>query len=70
MRSLVNIPDSQIEVLKTICQAQKISRAELVRQAITSYIDLHKPASDQAFGLWKDRHTDGMAYQDKVRAEW
>ena len=70
MRSLIDIPDAQIEALKAICQIKKISRAELVRQAITSYIQLHQSAPDAAFGLWKNRHTDGLAYQEKVRSEW
>jgi len=25
---------------------------------------------DAAFGLWKDRHQDGLAYQEALRDEW
>jgi len=31
------------------------------------------PASspiDEVFGLWAERHIDGLAYQEKIRAEW
>ena len=27
-------------------------------------------APDHAFGLWKDRVQDGLAYQHAIRAEW
>ncbi len=26
--------------------------------------------TDDAFGLWKDRGQDGLAYQREIRAEW
>jgi len=25
---------------------------------------------DEVFGLWADRHVDGLAYQETIRAEW
>jgi Arc/MetJ-type ribon-helix-helix transcriptional regulator len=33
----------------------------------------HDPAMspvDAVFGLWAGRHIDGLAYQEKLRAEW
>jgi Arc/MetJ-type ribon-helix-helix transcriptional regulator len=27
-------------------------------------------AIDAVFGIWKDRHEDGLAYQQRMRDEW
>ena len=70
MRTLVDIPDRQLKDLSAICEAEKLSRAEVIRQAISSYIEKKKPGTGDAFGLWRDRKVDGLAYQEKVRSEW
>ena len=70
MRTLVDIPDRQIKELTAICEVEKVSRAEVIRQAIASYIEKKKPATVEAFGLWKGRKVDGLAYQEQVRSEW
>ena len=70
MRTLVDIPDRQIRELTAICEAEKVSRAEVIRRAIASYIEKKKPATIEAFGLWKGRKIDGLAYQEQVRSEW
>ena len=70
MRTLVDIPDRLIRELTAICEAEKVSRAEVIRQAIASYIEKKKPATIEAFGLWKGRKIDGLAYQEQVRSEW
>ena len=70
MRTLVDIPDRQIRELTAICEIEKVSRAEAIRQAIASYIEKKKPATVEAFGLWKGRKIDGLAYQEQVRSEW
>jgi metal-responsive CopG/Arc/MetJ family transcriptional regulator len=70
MRTLVDIPDRQIKELTALCEAEKGSRAEVIRQAIASYIEKKKPATVEAFGLWKGRKVDGLAYQEQVRSEW
>ena len=70
MRTLVDIPDGQIRELTAICEVEKVSRAEVIRQAIASYIEKKKPATVEAFGLWKGRKVDGLAYQEQVRSEW
>lgn len=69
MRTLVDIPDRQIEDLTRICEAKGVSRAEAIRQAIAFYIEQNKPVAD-VFGLWKDHHPDGLAYQEGMRSEW
>ncbi len=70
MRTLVDIPDRQLKDLSAICEAEKVSRAEIIRQAITAYLERKKAGGVDAFGLWKDRQVDGLAYQEKMRSEW
>jgi metal-responsive CopG/Arc/MetJ family transcriptional regulator len=70
MRTLVDIPDRQIEDLAVICESRHISRAELIRQAIAVYIEQNKPSAADAFGIWKNTNVDGLAYQEKMRSEW
>jgi metal-responsive CopG/Arc/MetJ family transcriptional regulator len=70
MRALVDIPEKQIDQLAVICEVKKLSRAEAIRQAIGLYIEQNKSGTTDAFGLWKDRKIDGLAYQEQVRSEW
>lgn len=70
MRTLIDIPEKQIKELAAISKAEKVSRAEVIREAIAYYLEKKKPQSDDAFGLWKDRNIDGLAYQEQARSEW
>lgn len=70
MRALVDIPDRQIKDLAAICALHNLSRAEVIRQAIATFIELKKPQPVEAFGLWKNQPVDGLAYQEQVRSEW
>lgn len=70
MRTLVDIPDKQLEELSAICEIEKVSRAEVIRQAIATYVEKKRPLTFEAFGIWKQRKVDGLAYQDQVRSEW
>ena len=73
MRALIDIPERQIDELAAICQIKKLSRSEAIRQAIAFYVANNKPADSQAFGLWSvnnESQKDGLAYQEKMRAEW
>lgn len=70
VRILVDIPDGQIKDLAAICETEKVSRVELIRQAISAYLEKKKPGTANAFGLWRDREVDGQAYQERVRSEW
>lgn len=75
MRTIVDLPDQQIDHLKALSQRLKLPRTELVRRAVADYL-AHHPTDleDTAFGLWKERARqdgqDGLAYQQKIRAEW
>jgi hypothetical protein len=81
MKALVDIPDQQLEDLRAICAAQKLSRAEAIRQALTAFIAQNRPSREAAFGSWKGQTAylpgesdplpkDGLAYQEKLRSEW
>jgi metal-responsive CopG/Arc/MetJ family transcriptional regulator len=71
MRTIVDIPESDIERLAEVCKRKGISRAEAVRRAVRQFLQLESRAtSDEAFGLWRDRKTDGLAYQRKLRKQW
>jgi metal-responsive CopG/Arc/MetJ family transcriptional regulator len=70
-RILVDVPDSQLNDLMLIADAEKRSRAAVIRDALDGYIAQRKPVlAADVFGLWKDRNIDGLDYQDKLRSEW
>jgi metal-responsive CopG/Arc/MetJ family transcriptional regulator len=69
-RILVDIPQKHLDDLGAIARAEKRPRAEIIRKAIASYVKQNKPASADAFGIWKDRQVDGLDYQDSIRSEW
>ncbi len=71
MRALIDIPQEDVNLLNQLSKKAKLSRAELVRQAIAAYLAPHKKARRvQGFGLWADKPIDGLAYQEKLRGEW
>lgn len=73
MRTIVDIPDTQVKTLDQLSQRKKVSRAEIIRQALSLYIATYsnsKKSYKLAFGLWKNQKLDSMSYQQKLRAEW
>ena len=71
MRTLVDIPETELEALNALSKSEGISRAESIRRAISAYVELNRPPAKHAgFGLWKDYDIDGDEYQQKIRAEW
>ncbi len=71
MRTLVDIPDSQIRELAELCEQVNRPRAALIRDAIADYLARHRRHAEQdAFGLWGPGVPDGVAYQEKARNEW
>jgi hypothetical protein len=70
MRTIIEIPDIQIDLLSSLVEQENISRAELIRRAISEYIARYPAKTDNAFGLWKDNKVDGLEYQNKMRDEW
>ena len=71
MRTIVELPEEQLEALSALCQREGISRAEAVRRAVREFTRAHGAAlGSSAFGLWRGRRTAGLAYERRVRAEW
>ena len=71
MRTIIDLPADQVDALDTICQRDQISRAEAIRRAVTLLIhDNRKSGAQDAFGIWRDRGEDGLAYQQRLRGEW
>ena len=71
MRTIVDLPDQQIEALDAWCRAENISRAEAVRRAVAAHLSREAVAAGrQAFGLWHDRVETGLEYEARIRGEW
>ncbi|MFV2058106.1 MAG: CopG family transcriptional regulator [Thiohalomonadales bacterium] len=71
MRTIVELPEQQIEALKALSEKEGLSRAELMRRAVAAYLQLHQPDNGEAaFGLWKKRVENGLHYQKRLRKEW
>ena len=72
MRTIIDLPDRQVEELDRVGRSRKLSRAELIRQAVERYLQENLPARKEAFGLWKRSGTrqDGLALQRRLRKEW
>ena len=71
MRTIIDLPDDQLEALGEICAQKKVSRAAVIRQAVAGYIQQSKAnKSENAFGLWKKKNINALKYEDKLRAEW
>jgi hypothetical protein len=59
MREVVDLPDEQLAALDSWRATRGMSRAEAIKQAL-----------EATFGLWKARLLDGLAEQERLRAEW
>lgn len=71
MRTIIDLRDEQIDALVKLGKRAMLSRAELVRRAVTEYLERHaSEENDATFGLWKQRGEDGLTYQRRLRDEW
>ncbi|HEY2933307.1 MAG TPA: ribbon-helix-helix domain-containing protein [Acidobacteriota bacterium] len=74
MRTIIDLPEDQIEALDEWCRRKKISRAEAIRQAVAQLLPRHKSSwrNHPAVGLWKGqkRRADSVEYVRRVRKEW
>lgn len=71
MQTLVDIPESELEALDRLALQAKVSRASLIRAAISKLLaEDAGPRHAEAFGLWGEREVDGLAYQNEIRREW
>lgn len=71
MRTLVDLPERDIEALDRIAQDREVSRAKIIRLAVKEYLARAAPIeAEAAFGIWATRSEDGLAYQRRLRSEW
>jgi metal-responsive CopG/Arc/MetJ family transcriptional regulator len=70
-RTIVDIPREQIDALDRLRAQQHMTRATLIREAIASYLTTHHAGlAQEAFGIWRDKPVDALAYEHKLRSEW
>ena len=71
MRVLVDIPDSDLKLVDKVSKRRDISRAQFIREAVASSLTPYRHKMDHAaFGLLSDLGEDGLAFQERMRAEW
>jgi hypothetical protein len=72
VRTIIELPEDQVEALDGICRRESISRAEAIRRAVDLLVrDRAAGASHAAFGLWRGpRAVDGLTFQERLRREW
>jgi Ribbon-helix-helix protein, copG family len=70
MRTIIDLPDAQLDALTRLSRSRKVSRAEIIRQAVDGYLKHNAPALEDAFGAWRPGRADGLALQRRLRAEW
>ncbi|MEX1197597.1 MAG: CopG family transcriptional regulator [Pseudohongiellaceae bacterium] len=71
MRTIVDLPEEQVEALKHMSEQSKLSRAALMRQAVAEFLLHHQAGvAGEAFGIWKNQQRDGLEYQRRLREEW
>ncbi len=71
VRALIDIGEDRIEALDALAKAREQSRAALIREAVDDFLARHRrEQASSAFGLWGQGGEDGLAYQERMRAEW
>ena len=78
MQAQIELSEEQMALLDEASEAEGVPRDEVVGRAVQAYLEGRRPVVakpkrngiDEAFGLWKDRAEDGLAYQLRMRSEW
>jgi len=74
MRTLVDLPDQDVQRLDELARRSNRSRAAVIREAVAAHLRDAAGENwlDDAFGLWAHEgfSEDGVDYQRRLRAEW
>jgi Arc/MetJ-type ribon-helix-helix transcriptional regulator len=71
MRTIIELPNEQLDELDALCEREGISRAEAVRRSVQQYLHTNRAAhAHKAFGIWRGRAVEGLAYEAALRREW
>lgn len=69
MRTIIDLPEDQLNALAELCKTQRISRAEAIRRALAEMLaHQHTGGRENAFGAWGRR--DSKKFVEKLRREW
>lgn len=72
-RFLVDVPADDVRKLDEIAKREGKSRAAVLREAVSNYLEVcGKAGFEKYFGLW-ERHgstVDGLEYERQLRGEW
>lgn len=76
VRIVINLEDIQMAWLNRQAALRRVSRASLIRQAVSEYQAKESQVSDVSFpealkqtaGIWQSG--DGLEYQVRIRKEW
>jgi hypothetical protein len=73
-RTIISLSDAEKDWLTRLAEAERVPMTEIVRRALALYRRQsgERPSFDELLersrGLW--REGDGLAYQQRIRAEW
>lgn len=71
MRTIIELPEEQVEGLTRLCAKENISRAEAIRRAVDALLrDQPTKTREAAFGAWKAQRRDSCEIVDELRGEW
>ena len=70
-RIIIDLPDEDLRLIDAIKDAQKKPRAEIIRKAVSSYLENNRVSEmENAFGVWRQENGDGLMFQTTLREEW
>ena len=70
MRTIIELPHQEARKLDHVARRLRIPRTEAVRRAVVEYNRQHADQDADLFGLWRNRHEDGVVYQRRQRKAW
>lgn len=74
MRTIIDLPEEDIEFLDTLSKKFRLSRAELIRRAVKDYLEKFDGAQDiigDIFGTFDDVFVgDSVVTQQILREKW
>ncbi|MBI2764323.1 MAG: ribbon-helix-helix protein, CopG family [Chloroflexi bacterium] len=71
MRTIIDLPQAQLDALAQLCAREGISRAEAIRRAVDSLLASRvKEIQESAFGIWTHDRRDAEEILDELRADW
>ena len=71
MRTIIDLPKESLLPLDELAKTEKTSRAALIREAVSEFLQRKGTVGEErAFGIWKAKGEDGVAFQERLRKEW